>query len=311
LPSPPRILSRARPGADPTFLFSVDLEDIRSLVPDGGRYADRVVANTECYLELLERHDVQCTFFTTGDVARRYPDLLRRLVAAGHEIGSHTSDHLPLDRHTPESFRDDMLRCLEDFDRADVPRCVGFRAPVGSLIEQTSWAWEVIEDLGFTYSSSVCTATGTLYGWPGFGRDVPQKVGGIWEIPTSICHLPGLRMPFAGGVFFRVLPFALVRWLFERRHREGHPIAGYIHPYDVDTEQERFMHPEIDNSRFYNWLLYFNRRGTLSRVDAFVRRGYGIVRYDSYVDEVLEASLLDADTRDAPPLSGPSASALG
>jgi hypothetical protein len=46
-------------------------------------------------------------------------------------------------------------------------------------------------------------------------------------------------------------------------------------------------------------------------VDAFVRRGYRIVRYDRYVDEVLEANLLEADPRDAPPLSGPSASALG
>ena len=80
------------------FLFSVDLEDVRTMIPDGARYTERVPAQVARYAELLARHDARCTFFTVGDVARRYPSLVRDLAAAGHEIACHGSDHVPLDR---------------------------------------------------------------------------------------------------------------------------------------------------------------------------------------------------------------------
>ena len=286
-----RAVAPPSPEAGPLFLWSVDLEDVRSIVPDGHRYSERVPANTQRYLEFLEEHDSRCTFYTTGDVARRYPELVRDIVAAGHEIGCHTSDHLPLDRHTPESFRDDIRRCLDDFARAGADRCVGFRAPVGSLIEKTRWAFPVLEEEGFTYSSSVMPADNPLYGWPGFGPDLPQRVGNLWEIPTTLTRFPHrmLNVPFAGGVYFRILPFALVRALFRRRIAAGYPVFGYIHPYDIDTEQERFMHPEINDSAFYNWLLYLNRGGTLPRLHRLLAEGARIIRYDEYVEQILDA----------------------
>jgi len=299
-----RPIAPASPELGPLFLFSVDLEDIRMLVPDGERYRDRVRPNTERYLELLARHDMQCTFFTTGDVARRHPDLIRELVAAGHEIACHTSDHLPLDRQTPETLREDLLRCRDDYAAAGAEHCVGFRAPVGSLIEKTRWAYEVLLEQGFVYSSSVCGAASPLYGWPDFGPDLPQVVDGMWEMPTTLTHLPKLNVPVAGGVYFRVLPFALLRAIFRRRRAAGYPVFGYIHPYDVDTEQERFMHPEIDESRLYNWLLYFNRGRTLARVEKLIADGYRIMRYDRYVEEALgpaaDAHETNADDRGIP-----------
>ena len=269
------------------FFFSIDLEDIRSLVPDGDRYRERVPENTQRYLELLKRYDLRCTFFTTGDVARRYPELVSRIAAAGHEIACHSSDHVPIDRHDRESFRDDLLRCLDDFARAGVEACKGFRAPIASLFEETRWAYEVLQELGFVYSASVLAAEHPLYGWSSFGPDQPRFIDGIWEIPISLSRLPGLDVPFAGGVYFRVLPFVLVRHLFERRRAAGRPVFGYLHPYDIDAGQERFMHPEIGDSAFYNWLLYWNRSGTLRRCDALFRDGWQVRRYDEYVEQLL------------------------
>lgn len=289
MPESERFVSRPTPELGPLYLFSIDLEDVRSLVPNGDRYEERVPVNTRRILDFLASHDKHCSFYTTGDVARRYPELMREIVDAGHEVGCHTSDHTPLDRHTPESFRDDLKRCLDDYARAGVERCVGFRAPIGSLIKKTRWAYEVLQELGFTYSSSVLPAESPLYGWPDFGEDVPQIVDGMWEIPTTIFRMPKLNIPFSGGVYFRVLPFAVIKTLMRRRTNEGYPVFGYFHPYDVDTGQERFMHPEINDSRFYNWLLYFNRGRVLSRVDRIIRKGYDIIRYDDYVDRVLMA----------------------
>jgi len=283
-----RTLGRTTPELGPLYLFSIDLEDIRSLVPDGHRYEDRVRVNVDRVIELLARYDKRCTFFTTGDIARRDPELIRDLATAGHEIACHSSDHLPLDRHTPESFRDDIERCLDDFAKAGVEDCVGFRAPIGSMFAETRWAYSVLRDLGFLYSSSVLPAANPLYGWPDFGPDVPQIVDHLWEIPMVLSRFPGRTLPFSGGVYFRILPFALVRALFKRRAATHYPVTAYLHPYDFDADQERFMHPEIDDNRFYNWLLYANRRGCLSRVERFLTDGWEILTYRDYVERGLE-----------------------
>ena len=274
--------------SEPTFLFSIDLEDTRSLISGGDRFAERVPANTERFLDFLARHEVRCTFFTVGDVARRYPSLVEQIAAAGHEIACHSSDHVPLDRHDRDSFRRDLVQCVGDLTRAGAPRVVGFRAPMGSLTKKTSWAWEVLRDLGFSYSSSVVAARSPLYGWPDFGPDRVGIRGGLWEIPPSLSRLPGLNVPFAGGVYFRVLPFPLIRRLFCRRISAGEPVVAYLHPYDIDTEQERFMHPEINSNRFYNWLLYRNRGDVFRRLERLLECGARVVPYAEYVAETLE-----------------------
>jgi polysaccharide deacetylase family protein (PEP-CTERM system associated) len=276
---------------EPAFLFSVDLEDIRCLISGGDRFAERVPANAERFLDFLARHHVRCTFFTVGDVARRYPRLVGRIAAAGHEIACHTSDHVPLDRRDRDSFRRDVVQCVNDLTRAGADRVVGFRAPMGSLTEKTSWAWEILGELGFTYSSSVVAARNPLYGWPGFGPDRASIRGGLWEIPPSLSRLPGLNVPFVGGVYFRVLPFPLIRYLFRRRLLAGEPVVAYLHPYDIDTDQEHYMHPEINSNRFYNWLLYRNRGDVFRRLERLLECGARVVPYAEYVAETLERSV--------------------
>jgi polysaccharide deacetylase family protein (PEP-CTERM system associated) len=273
---------------DPTFLFSIDLEDVRSLIPDGERFAERVPANVERYLEFLSQHDARCTFFTVGDIARRYPSLMREIVAEGHEIACHSRDHTPLDRHNRESFREDLQQCLEDFSRVGAERISGYRAPIASMTQETTWAYEILRELGFTYSASVLAARNPLYGWPSFGPDRARMVDGVWELPVSLSGLPGLNVPLVGGVYFRVLPLPLVEYLFRRRLSSGHPVIGYLHPHDIDTEQERFMHGEINENRFYNWLLYRNRGDVFRRLERLLQHGVAIVPFREYVERNLE-----------------------
>lgn len=278
----------------PPFLFSVDLEDIRQLVPGGDALRDRVEATTGVFLEFLERHAARCTFFTTGDVARRYPSLLARIVAAGHEVGCHSDLHVPLDRQDAASLRADIERCLEAYAAAGVRRVAGFRAPIGSLTAETRWAYEVLRELGFRYSASVLAARNPLYGWPDFGPDQPTKIEGLWELPVSLSPLPGLKVPFAGGVYFRILPYRAIAGLFRRRLASGRPVIGYLHPYDLDTEQEWFMYPEIGGSRLYNRLMHHGRQRVIPRLERLMRIGAPIVPYGEYVERWLEPGSADA-----------------
>jgi polysaccharide deacetylase family protein (PEP-CTERM system associated) len=274
----------------PPFLFSVDLEDVRSMVPDGARYAERVPVLLARFRELLDRRGVRCTFFTVGDVARRYAPLVRELADEGHEIACHGSDHVPLDRLGRARFRDDLTRNLDELGRAGCREVRGFRAPVHSLTEDTRWAFEVLAELGIRYSSSVLPARHPLYGWPGFARGCTRTESGVWEIPLTLAGLPGLDVPFAGGVYLRALPFPVVRSLFRREIRSGRPVVGYAHPFDIDTEQERFVHPELRGSRLYHHLMYWNRRGMLGRIERLAALGAPIVPYGEYVARLASAA---------------------
>ena len=76
---------------------------------DWDAFPRRVVRNTDRLLGYREA-GVNGTFFTLGWVAERHPELVRRIVAEGHELASHGSDHYRVDRQSPEEFRDDIRR---------------------------------------------------------------------------------------------------------------------------------------------------------------------------------------------------------
>jgi polysaccharide deacetylase family protein (PEP-CTERM system associated) len=265
-----------------TYLFSVDLEDVRFGMADGLRYKERVPVNAQKYLEWLRKRGFKCTFFVCGDVAETYPSLIQDIASAGHELACHTHRHVPLDRQSRETFKEALEANVAALLRAGAPRPQGFRAPDFSLTPSTSWAYDVLRELGFTYSSSVLPAKNPLYGWKEFGRR-PRRVRGIVEIPMTVRKFGPLHIPIAGGVYFRVLPSALVRRSVKGHLKTGVPLLGYFHPYDIDTEQERFMHPDINDSRFYNFLMYHNRKKVFRRLDSIIQMGFTICPYAEYV----------------------------
>jgi polysaccharide deacetylase family protein (PEP-CTERM system associated) len=274
----------------PTFLFSVDLEDVRSRMPDGKAYRDRVPEMTERYIGFLARHDARATFFAEGETARRHPDLVRLLVQAGHEVACHGDLHATIGDLGPRGFREDLERNLDALGQAGVQHVAGFRAPQFSLTSATAWAYDILGGLGFRYSSSVLPGRNPIHGWPGFGVG-PRRAGTVVELPVSVLPGPMPALPFAGGVYLRVLPWPLVRYGCAAHRRRGAPVLGYVHPYDVDADQERFMLPGIDDSRVYNLLMYRNRRGLLEKLGRVMALGFQIARYQDYVESISAAEL--------------------
>lgn len=273
-----------------TLLLGIDLEDPRLMIPDGTRYRERVPHNVERLLALAADHRFRCTFFTVGNVARQHPDLVRRIVDAGHEIGCHGDDHTPIDRLGRDGFRADLERCLESLAKLGVSRVRGFRAPMGSMTEATRWGYEILADLGFEYSSSVLATRLPYYGWPGFGGDAPRIVDGICELPLTLTGLPFLNTPLVGGIFLRAIPLPLIERLVRRRLGSAGLVVGYVHPYDVDHQQERFVHPEIGASRLLHWLMYLNRRDALRRLDRLVGLAERVIPFAEYVAETRAAA---------------------
>lgn len=262
----------ASPGNIPVpVLLSVDLEDVRSMIPNGHQFADRIARNVDQIVSTLSAFNVRCTFFVTGDIARRYPRLVSDIQACGHEIACHSDGHAPLEHLDPREFREDLQRNLEALHRAGIDSVVGYRAPTLSMTPATTWAYEVLASLGFTYSSSVLPSRNPLFGWPGHRRRPVWRAEGVWEIPVSLTDIPLLDVPYASGVYFRVLPYTIIKLCWRRHLARGHAIVGYLHLHDFDEGQEHFMHPGLNDSVVLNGLMYLNRKRALPRLTGLLQ----------------------------------------
>ena len=264
------------------YLFSVDLEDVRSLIPDGRKYKEAVPRCTRLYLDWLDEIQSKATFFVVGETADSYPDLIREIYERGHELACHTYAHGLIFEQTPEGFEADLIRNKEAILKTvDVP-LRGFRAPMHSLIERTKWVYPVLKNHGFVYSSSVVPSDYPFPGWPGFYEAQWQE--GIYEMPLQVASR-FLKIPFGGGVYFRLLPLWLNAWLMNARKDANGSVISYFHPYDVDTEQEPFMHPNLNNSAFLNRLMYINRSRVIDRLHQLVRKGWIVQPYSTFLQQ--------------------------
>jgi len=248
------------------LLLSIDLEDVRDHVDKGSEYREAVPDNTRKYLEYLQSRKAKATFFVVGNVARKYPSLITEITSEGHEIACHSDGHIQLDKQTEKEFTEDINRNIESLYSAGATEIIGYRAPTFSLTESTKWVYAKLLQAGIKYSSSVLPASNPLYGWKEFGQK-PKYVEGILEIPMTLHAIPYLNVPLAGGVYFRVLPSILINYSVRQHIKKGNPVTTYFHPYDIDTRQERFMHPDLGNKRILNYLMYINRSKVFSKLD--------------------------------------------
>jgi polysaccharide deacetylase family protein (PEP-CTERM system associated) len=123
----------------------------------------RVVRNTERVVELLGEHNVRATFFVLGWVASRFPQLIREVRSAGHEIACHSYWHRLIYQLTPEEFREDTRRAKEAVETAAGTAVIGYRAPSFSITDRSRWALDILSELCFRYDSSVFPILHHLY----------------------------------------------------------------------------------------------------------------------------------------------------
>lgn len=255
-----------------TNALSVDVEDyfqVSALAPhiDRQRWDSiecRVERNVDRLLELFERRAARATFFTLGWIAQRYPALVRRVAAQGHEVASHGSDHLRASDQTPQQFRKDIgdaRKLLEDIAGQTVR---GYRAPSFSIGTSNLWAFDCIAEAGYRYSSSIYPVKHDHYGMPDAPRFAHRVRDGLTEVPITTTRLFARNLPAGGGGYFRLLPYAVSRWAIARVNRvDRQPAIFYFHPWEIDPEQPRVRGVGA-KTRFRH---YLNLDRTASRLD--------------------------------------------
>lgn len=230
--------------------LSVDVEDWFQVgafegVIDRGSWdglSDRVERNCALILDMFAAADVKATFFTLGWVAQRHGNLMRRIVDAGHELASHGWDHERVFRLDHASFTADLERSRKVLEDAAGVQISGYRAPSFSIDQRIPWAYMVLAEQGFTYSSSVAPIAHDHYGWreaPRFAFK-PLPWSDLIEIPVTTAHFAGRRLAAGGGGFFRVLPYGFSRWAIRQVNtRDQRPAVFYFHPWEIDPQQPR------------------------------------------------------------------------
>ena len=200
----------------------------------------RVERNVERILAMLAARGTHATFFTLGWIAERYPQLVRQIVAQGHELASHGYGHERASDLSEGDFFADIDRAkkmLEDIGGVSVQ---GYRAPSFSIGTKNLWAFDTLARAGYRYSSSIYPIHHDHYGMPDAPRFAHQVRAGVLEIPVTTLRMGGRNFPSSGGGYFRLLPYAMSRWMLRRvNQRDGQPAIFYFHPWEIDAGQPR------------------------------------------------------------------------
>ena len=231
-----------------TNALTIDVEDyfqVSAFAPyiarsDWPQRECRVERNVERILCMLADHGTKATFFTLGWIAERYPALVRRIVDEGHELASHGYGHQRASELSRAELGEDLRRAksiLEDIGGHEV---LGYRAPSFSIGERNLWAFDVLVETGHRYSSSIYPIKHDHYGMPDAPRFAHRLANGLLEVPVTTLRMGERNLPSSGGGYFRLLPYALSRWMLRRVNRVDQQAAiFYFHPWEIDAGQPR------------------------------------------------------------------------
>jgi polysaccharide deacetylase family protein (PEP-CTERM system associated) len=236
------------PAQPITNALTIDVEDyfqVSAFAPyiardDWERRECRVERNVVRILDMLAARETKATFFVLGWIAERYPALVRSIAAAGHEIASHGYGHQRASDLSQAHFEADIRRAkaiLEDIADVEVR---GYRAPSFSIGAANLWAFDCLARAGHRYSSSVYPIRHDHYGMPDSPRFAHPVSDGLIEIPVTTLRMFNRNFPSSGGGYFRLLPYALSRWMLRQvNSSDGQPAVFYFHPWEIDPGQPR------------------------------------------------------------------------
>lgn len=239
--------------------LTIDVEDgvsiaMRDVFSKTVAQTERVVTYTTKILELCEKHNIKATFFVLGEVAEKFPDLIKRIAKEGHELGVHGYHHLQFFRMTKEvAFQElsSAKKLIEDLSGQVVS---GHRAPAFSITPETEWGLDVIAEAGFRYDSSIMPIKGNRYGWPGFNKSIQEiktpNGSTLIEAPLTTINLWGKDIPIGGGGYLRLFPFSFTKMSIDKVLHDR-PVIVYLHPYELDfTRYPDYYFEELRKSSF-------------------------------------------------------------
>jgi polysaccharide deacetylase family protein (PEP-CTERM system associated) len=228
----------------------------------------RVDRNVERILSLLNDSGATATFFTLGWVAERFPQTIRSIADAGHEVASHGYAHGRAIDQSPAAFLADISLAKTIVEDTIGHEVHGYRAPSFSIGASNTWAFDKIVEAGYRYSSSIYPIRHDHYGMPESPRFAHRVRADLLEVPIATVRMFASNWPAGGGGYFRLLPYAISRWSIRRINgHDRQPAMFYFHPWEIDPRQPRINGPGA-KARFRH---YVNLHRTEPRLGQLLR----------------------------------------
>ncbi len=235
--------------------FQVDALSDVIRYEDWEKCESRILVNMVRILEQLERRKMKATFFMLGWIAERYPEVVRMVSEAGHEVATHGYSHRSVGSLSRAEFEEDLERSLRVLEAIVPGKVLGYRAPNFSVSHDTFWVFEVLADHGIEYDSSVFPIKHDRYGVADFPRfPVSVRLNDskkIVEFPVSTVSLLGKNIPVSGGGYFRLYPYHFIKWAIRSINRKGRPVLVFLHPWELDPDLPRVGRGLLSRFRTY------------------------------------------------------------
>lgn len=217
------------------ILLSFDIEEFDMPFEYGKTisFEDQIdisIQGTTVILDLLEKHQIMATFFSTVVFAENAPEIMHRIVSNGHEVASHSYYHSDFKvQHLKES--------REKLEKITNLKVIGYRMPRMQPVDEKE-----IFKAGYVYNSSL----NPTY-LPGrynnfFKSRTYFKQDGVWQIPASVS--PIIRFPLF-WLSFHNLPLWLYKILSKSTLRKDKYLNLYFHPWEFTDlkDKDRFGFP--------------------------------------------------------------------
>ncbi|MBQ6062968.1 MAG: polysaccharide deacetylase family protein [Prevotella sp.] len=220
-------------------------------------------------LDLLEERNILATFFCLGKMATDFPQVVKKIVSKGHEIGCHSNKHVWLNKMSYNEVDEDTHCAIDSLEQLVGKKIKGYRAPAFSIGENNKWAFEILHKYGIEYDASVYPAARDFGGFPTFGYKTPVIISyngiQIKEFPICMTKLFGKDLAYSGGGYFRMFPL----WYVLNTAKKNNYVMTYFHIGDILPGNRKI----ISRTEYEN---YFKEKGTLfNRYKRYVKSNMG------------------------------------
>ena len=256
-------------------IFTIDVEDwfhtmdFNFSMDTWHTYENRIEYGLNAIMDVLSKHNVKATFFVLGCVAKQHPSLIRRIIALGHEIGSHGMNHRMVTTQNREEFREDVIMSKEILQELTGQPIDLYRSSSWSIVPETIWALGVLEEEGFICDSSIQPFKTPLSGFKSAPREpfypiIDGRKLNILEFPPSVLPFLNGCLPFCGGLYLRTFPIEYIKYALKKVNKSNHGMI-YTHPWELDCGQPRLKMP-----MHIKFTHYYNLDSTLNKLDGLL-----------------------------------------
>lgn len=200
-------------------------------------FETRIHKNVDRILDNLAERKQSATFFCLGWIAKKFPEVIKKIDSCGFEIASHSYRHQLAYEQSPEEFSEDLRLSLDIIEQCIGKKIITYRVPGFSFTEKNTWVYDILIENGIQIDCSIFPGERGHGGFTGLKSDGPFLIqtsnGMLKEFPINLITLIGKSVAFSGGGYFRMFPY----FFLNKCIKNSPYVMTYFHPRDFDYQQ--------------------------------------------------------------------------